>query len=138
MLTLSYLVQRKHIKTYFKIFHPLTIICWNSFLRACAQNIYTIYAIVCRKSNLQVRGIEISARIRLSQKIFKKSFSQNKHLKKEVKSFKIRKKLTNPQNTNTQKQTSLSITHRALFIKFLTAGLTRKLCNRLDDLLELN
>ena len=40
---------------------------WNSFIRACTQNIYTIYTIVYTKRNLQVRENEILARARLEQ-----------------------------------------------------------------------
>ena len=53
-------IQYKHIKMYFKIFHPLIIIYWNFLVRACKQNIYTIYTVVYRKRNLQVSEIEIS------------------------------------------------------------------------------
>ena len=40
----------------------------NSFVRACIQNIYTIYTIVYRERNLRVREIEISGQVRPSPK----------------------------------------------------------------------
>ena len=60
-MTYANFIQCKHIKIYFKIFHPLTIIYWNYFVRGCMQNICTIYTIVYRKRNLLVREIENSA-----------------------------------------------------------------------------
>ena len=50
-------IQCKHFKMYFKIFHSLTIIYRNSFIRECIQNIYNIETIVYRKRHPQVREI---------------------------------------------------------------------------------
>ena len=44
------------LKCTFKIFHLLTAVHWNYFVRACIQNIYAIYIIFYRKCGIVHRN----------------------------------------------------------------------------------